>query len=109
MAEKLAPAFTIDDVQRWERTLRSNEPPPLGPIDLTMLPGVQALSFGVSPYGLAVRIVTDAGANVDLFLNPVAAHALMQSIAGWGAKGGWVAPDGGLSIPNIPRSLHRDV
>jgi|GEM_PF-4823504 len=105
--EKFVPAFAIDDVRRWEAELRGAEVPSLSNTDLTLLPNVTGMLFGRSPYGLAFRFVTDAGTTADIMLNPVAAHALVQSIMGHGHDAGWVAPDGNLSIPQIPPEMKR--
>ncbi|MGR3464263.1 hypothetical protein [Limimaricola sp.] len=105
--EKFVPAFEIEDIRRWETELLTAKVPSLSNTDLTMLPHITGMIFGRTPYGLAIRYVTDAGTTADIMLNPVAAHALVQSIMGHGHDAGWVAPDGKLSIPQVPPKMKR--
>ena len=109
MKDTSVPAFTVEDVRQWERDIRTNVPPELRGVDLPLLPSVTALGFGVTSYGLAIRYVTDAGSTADIFINPVVAQALIQSIRGLGQQWGWIAPDGTLSIPLVPPQDRRPV
>lgn len=109
MKDTSVPAFTVEDVRRWEREIRTNVPPSLHGLDLTMLQSVTAMNFGLSPYGLALRFTTDAGTTADIFINPVVAQALMQSIRGFGEQAGWIGPDGGISIPHVLPQDRRQI
>jgi len=95
--------FEPEWLTQWNDLLDTRKPRPIEEIEWTSFPQIEAIRPVALNCGIAFRLATRNGPEIEFVINPVAARHLAACILKMGQEAGWLTE--GADVVNPPRPL----
>lgn len=94
--------FENNELAIWGDLLDTRKPRMIEEIEWSAFPQIEAIRPVALNVGMAVRLATRSGPDIEFVINPVAARHLAACILKMGMEAGWLSEGGDVINPPLP-------